>query len=250
METKEYKAVPYNRKWIFVDEKIMPTKGEIALLDWEGNNNEADFRIGKVHSISENKIDMTNQFGNISICKRDIDERWKNAKWYKVTVQEYGCGIEGVPCVLLSDEEDVEALAAEAYIEFPSNSKDHPEYTYGRDVNVHRKRKAFIKGYKAAKAKGGYSEEQVRKAIAEAVVRGIESKHDSVGVHAANGLTWIDEIIASLKPVVQSICIEMEWENQMQKGNQEYGEYKPASYTKEIDGQPVEFLKCEVNYEQ
>jgi hypothetical protein len=45
---------------------------------------------------------------------------------------------------------DVEKLAEEEYREFPTNPKDKPEFTYGRDTNCHRKRKAYLKGFNKA----------------------------------------------------------------------------------------------------
>lgn len=50
-------------------------------------------------------------------------------------------------------EIDVEKLAQEVYREYPASPKDKPDWTYNRDIHVHKKRKAFIKGYKAAQSK-------------------------------------------------------------------------------------------------
>lgn len=62
-----------------------PIKGEIALLDWEGKGNADDCRIGTVNYIDADRIDMNNQYGNISVCKkRETNGRWENAKWFKV----------------------------------------------------------------------------------------------------------------------------------------------------------------------
>ena len=51
------------------------------------------------------------------------------------------------PIELLSDEE-IENESDITYRQYPSNPKKMTDWKYGEDVNVHRKRKAFIKGAK------------------------------------------------------------------------------------------------------
>jgi hypothetical protein len=46
------------------------------------------------------------------------------------------------PIKLPSDEEIV-AAALDTYREHPNNPKEHPEWTYNKDVNAPRKRRAF-----------------------------------------------------------------------------------------------------------
>jgi len=46
-------------------------------------------------------------------------------------------------------KEEIEKLAEQEYREFPTESKDVVRY-FNRDINCHRKRKAFVKGYMVA----------------------------------------------------------------------------------------------------
>lgn len=60
-----------------------PKEGEIGILDWEGNLNPNDMRIGTVEKISPN-FEIRNQYGNLSIVPND--GRFPNNKKYKVVV--------------------------------------------------------------------------------------------------------------------------------------------------------------------
>jgi hypothetical protein len=52
---------------------------------------------------------------------------------------------ELIPIELPSDEE-IETATLDTYREYPNNPKEHPEWTYNKDVNAPRKRRAFNKG--------------------------------------------------------------------------------------------------------
>jgi len=160
METKEYKAVPYgNGNYVFVGKSISGLETFVK----------------------------TGEMGKDYIQEDDT--------YFKIEYQSYGCGIEGVPCVLLSDEEDVKPkpeMAMEDISNYLSRDPNGDAVSYSIGWKDGYK-------YKAAKAKGGYSEQQMRDAIAH-------------GISMAKGETNIgrSEYIRSLKPKVQSICIEME----------------------------------------
>lgn len=47
-----------------------------------------------------------------------------------------------VPIKLPSDEE-IETAASDTYRDHPNNPKEHPDWTYNKDVNAPRKRRAF-----------------------------------------------------------------------------------------------------------
>lgn len=47
-----------------------------------------------------------------------------------------------IPIKLPSDEE-IEAAASDTYRDHPNNPKEHPDWTYNKDVNAPRKRRAF-----------------------------------------------------------------------------------------------------------
>jgi hypothetical protein len=51
------------------------------------------------------------------------------------------------PIELPSDDE-IETAALDTYREYPNNPKEHPEWTYNKDVNAPRKRRAFNIGAK------------------------------------------------------------------------------------------------------
>ena len=46
------------------------------------------------------------------------------------------------PIELPSDEE-IETAASDTYRDHPNNPKEHPDWTYNKDVNAPRKRRAF-----------------------------------------------------------------------------------------------------------
>lgn len=58
-------------------------EGEIGILDWEGNLNPNDMRVGTVEKLSPN-FEIRNQYGNLSIPPKD--GRFPNNKKYKVVV--------------------------------------------------------------------------------------------------------------------------------------------------------------------
>ena len=43
----------------------------------------------------------------------------------------------------LPSDDAIEAAALDTYREYPNNPKEHPEWTYNKDVNAPRKRRAF-----------------------------------------------------------------------------------------------------------
>jgi hypothetical protein len=65
----------------------------------------------------------------------------------------------------LKQEDDVNKLAENEYREYPNNPKDKPDWHYNKDVNCHKKRKAFIKGYNKSRETYNYTKEDLIKAI-------------------------------------------------------------------------------------
>lgn len=66
----------------------------------------------------------------------------------------------------MKTKEEVEQLAESIYKEYPNNPLDKPEWHYNKDVNCHRKRKAFVKGYTQCQedmANKKYTEEDMLK---------------------------------------------------------------------------------------
>ena len=57
------------------------------------------------------------------------------------------CMLKLTPMELPSDE-DINIESEITYRQYPSNPKEMTDWKYGEDVNVHRKRKAFVKGAK------------------------------------------------------------------------------------------------------
>jgi len=53
--------------------------------------------------------------------------------------------------------EDIIKLAEEVYREHPSNPIDKPEWDYNRDIHCFKKRKAYVKGFKACQELQPYS---------------------------------------------------------------------------------------------
>lgn len=47
----------------------------------------------------------------------------------------------------MKTQEEIEKLAESIYREYPSNPLDKSDQHYNKDVNCHRKRKSFVKGY-------------------------------------------------------------------------------------------------------
>ena len=66
-----------------------------------------------------------------------------------------------LPSFSRSQEDDVEALAENEYREYPSDPKGS-NYQNNRDINCHRKRKAFIKGYTKAREKYEFTEADMK----------------------------------------------------------------------------------------
>ena len=68
----------------------------------------------------------------------------------------------------MKSKEEIEKLAEKEYREYPNNPLDKPEWHYNKDVNCHKKRKAFIKGYIQCQkdiADKKYTEEDIRQAF-------------------------------------------------------------------------------------
>ena len=67
----------------------------------------------------------------------------------------------------MKSKEEIERLAEKVYREFPSEQKDVIGH-FNRDINCHRKRKAFVKGYTQCQkdmAEKKYTEEDLKKAF-------------------------------------------------------------------------------------
>ena len=66
------------------------------------------------------------------------------------------------------EKKTIEEAAEKLYREFPNNPLDKPEFTYNRDINCFRKRKAFIAGaewYAKNQSEQMYSEEEVKQML-------------------------------------------------------------------------------------
>ena len=51
--------------------------------------------------------------------------------------------ISKMTSIELPIDDVIEAAALDTYREYPNNPKEHPEWTYNKDVNAPRKRRAF-----------------------------------------------------------------------------------------------------------
>src|SRR6478735_9398020 len=124
METKEYKAVPYKNLRVFVDEKV--------------------------DSLSKGDVYYDNFLKEVRACQNNVV---KNTNYLKVCYQEYGCGIEGVPCVLLNDPFEILNIA-----------KEQNNCSQGECKTIDEQwkyMKGFEDGYNYKAAKCGYSEEDM-----------------------------------------------------------------------------------------
>lgn len=87
--TEEYpnKTVNAGNQHLYFIKSAFLIKGDYALLDWGGNMNPDDLRVGEVLEVTNESIKIKNQFGNES----HTNERYPNAKWYKVvaTTEEF-----------------------------------------------------------------------------------------------------------------------------------------------------------------
>ena len=67
----------------------------------------------------------------------------------------------------MKELEEIKELAEKVYREFPSEPKD-VIWHFNRDINCHRKRKAFVKGYNQCQedmADKKYTEDDLKKAM-------------------------------------------------------------------------------------
>jgi hypothetical protein len=112
---------------------------------WADKDAEIDFNEYYISCFSGKILQRTK--------KMDIVEVMDN----KIIAASPELNLEGVPTY-------VEWLAEQEYREYPNNPKDKPEWYYNRDINCFKKRKVFVKGYRAAE-KELYTEDDVRKAI-------------------------------------------------------------------------------------
>ena len=67
----------------------------------------------------------------------------------------------------MKTQEEIEQLAEKVYREFPSKQKDVIGH-FNRDINCHRKRKAFVKGYTQCQEDmpdKKYTEDDLKKAM-------------------------------------------------------------------------------------
>jgi hypothetical protein len=51
--------------------------------------------------------------------------------------------LDNLTPIELPSDDAIEAAAVDTYREHPNNPKEHPEWTYNKDVNAPRKRRAF-----------------------------------------------------------------------------------------------------------
>ena len=99
---------------------------------------------------------------------------------------------------------DLDELAENTYREYPTDLKD-AEYHYNRDYQVHKKRKAFIKGFKKALEILGdkkFSEDDIKKAFNVGWIQ----RHNEEGSH----YEAMEKVIQSLQQTEFDVEIEME----------------------------------------
>lgn len=108
---------------------------------------------------------------------------------YLLESQEEGIISELTPIELPSDEE-IETAALDTYREHPNNPKEHPEWTYNKDVNAPRKRRAFNIGAKWVIEKLKQQDKQMIDRAHHAITR-IKGKDYAPNVHEIQ--EWIDK---------------------------------------------------------
>lgn len=138
--------------------KLLQTKGYLLLIDEESRGIEfGEIGVNMRHSNLEPETRNIGGYGSDKFY-------WSHKKiiaYYPLTKEAKELDLPLLPPF----EKDIERLAEEFYREFPNNPLDKPTWRYNKDINVHRKRKAFINGYKAAQSKGTFTLEDMKKAI-------------------------------------------------------------------------------------
>jgi hypothetical protein len=84
----------------------------------------------------------------------------------------------------MKSKEEIEHLAENIYREYPSNPLDKPEWHYNKDVNCHRKRKAFVKGYTQC-------QEDMADIIKQAIEYGYQLRCNHKPINS--GIDWVKE---------------------------------------------------------
>lgn len=78
------------------------------------------------------------------------------------------------------NKEHIGKLAEDVYREYPSNPLDKPDWTFNRDIHVHKKRKAYVRGYEDA-MKELYTKEQLFEAFSYYAFTPISSQPYTTG---------------------------------------------------------------------
>lgn len=121
-------------------------------------------------------------------------------------------------CEAIENGYDLDELAENTYREYPTDLKD-ATYHYNRDYQVHKKRKAFIKGFqKAVEILGDkkFSEKDMRKAIAFGWDYEGRPKKEMLEIYNVN-LEYNNSYSEDTQKYIQSLQqtefdVEIEWE--------------------------------------
>jgi hypothetical protein len=145
--------------------KLLKTDMYLLLIDEEAEIIVGDYFLNPNFTLRECENLNITKYGNIqdkhehswrlSMCKGKV------IGYYPLTKEAKELDLPLLPSF---GEVDINRLAESFYREFPNNPKDKPDWTYNRDIHVHKKRKAFIDGYKAAQSKQ-FSLEDMKRAF-------------------------------------------------------------------------------------
>lgn len=144
-----------------------------------------------------------------------------------------GSPLEGVPQLIQEDE--AEELAWEKY----NPIQDSP---FGRKIVQHVKAKEFIAGFRAAKSKGTFTEEQARIIFDAGMNCGYDPEHDDVK---------FKRIIHSLThPTIKEIIVEMEarWKDLGDRGDGKHI-YSPGHFKPRYFDPVTNTIKCKFIYQ-
>lgn len=114
-----------------------------------------------------------------------------------------------LPSFSRSQEDDVEALAEREYREYPSDPKGS-NYQNNRDVNCHRKRKAFIKGYHKACERFEFTRQDLID-FAQSLKDYTHESHVILGHDERDAFEFVDVFLSGRNRLPVAIEVEMEY---------------------------------------
>lgn len=216
-----WKAIEYNSGTIFVDEKLISTNM------WD------IIPIGKPFLRRDNE-----EIGILQPREKGYDP-----SGYQILAQCEKGTIEGVPVVEVG-RGNIEEMAK---IKYPLTSwKTQSNFAQGAQHG-------FVEGYKASKANGEFSENDINRAIGSTISWILDLPRNSNKFTIDELKEFSQKFIASLRPKLIGCEPEME-ENPCERSmmpcpNDCYCDEIYATYTKEINGKIVTCIKAKLIYE-